>query len=259
MEIEVLGFRVGSPLGAACSSYAVSGPSEVLLLDCGPGALQQAWARGWIERLDAIVISHMHMDHMLDLLPFSGEVAQLVLRERNPQWQRPALYLPRAGGREVLGDLARAFGSDLRRFEAAFDVRDYDEADTVELGALRLTFARTAHAGPCFAARVSDGASSLVYGADGAYSEALVAHAAGADLLLLEATYLEPGPELERQGHMTGAQAAEVAHRAGARRLVLTHVGPWPERNAENVRRARERFGGEVELAATGAVYSTTA
>jgi ribonuclease BN (tRNA processing enzyme) len=58
---------------------------------------------------------------------------------------------------------------------------------------------------------------------------------------------------------MTGAQAAEVAHRAGARRLVLTHVGPWPERNAENVRRARERFGGEVELAATGAVYSTTA
>jgi ribonuclease BN (tRNA processing enzyme) len=56
---------------------------------------------------------------------------------------------------------------------------------------------------------------------------------------------------------MNGEQAAEVASRAGARRLLLTHVGPWPERNAENLRRAGERFAGEVELVEQGAVYST--
>jgi ribonuclease BN (tRNA processing enzyme) len=62
-----------------------------------------------------------------------------------------------------------------------------------------------------------------------------------------------------RDGHMNGEQAGEVARRAGAQRLLLTHVGPWPERNAENLRRARERFGGEVELVEAGAAYSTNA
>ena len=68
MQVEVLGFRVGAPLGAPCSSYAVSGESALLLLDCGPGALERLWERRLAERLEAIVISHMHMDHMLDLL-----------------------------------------------------------------------------------------------------------------------------------------------------------------------------------------------
>jgi ribonuclease BN (tRNA processing enzyme) len=93
--------------------------------------------------------------------------------------------------------------------------------------------------------------------ADGAYSEELVAHAAGADLLVLEATYVDEGPGLERSGHLTGEQAGLLAQRARARRLVLTHIGPWPEHNDENLRRARDSFAGAVELASEGAVYST--
>src|SRR5919204_122710 len=90
---------------------------------------------------------------------------------------------------------------------------------------------------------------------DAAYRESLVQHATGADLLLLEATYLEPGEHLEREGHMTGEQAADVAQRAGARRLVLTHTMPFPDENEEKLRRARERFAGEVQLATRGAVF----
>jgi ribonuclease BN (tRNA processing enzyme) len=249
--------RVGAPLGAPCSSYVVRGRSALILLDCGPGALEQLWDRGLAERLDAIVISHMHMDHMLDLLPFSGEVTQMALRGRRPERRLPALYLPRGGGPDVLTKLSSAVGSDFARFREAFELHEYDERDTVEIGDLRVTFAPTAHAQPCYAPRVSDGLATFVYGADGAYSERLISHAAGADLLLLEATYLDAGPELAKNGHMNGEQAAEVARRAGARRLLLTHVGPWPERNAENLRRAGERFAGEVELVEQGAVYST--
>lgn len=258
MQVEVLGFRVGAPLGAACSSYAVRSESALLLLDCGPGALEHLWNRRLAERLDAIVISHMHMDHMLDLLPFSGEVTQMALRERSPERRLPALYLPRGHGPEVLATLSSAVGSDFARFRESFDVREYDERDSIEAEGLRVTFAPTAHAQPCYAARVSDGRASFVYGADGAYSEGLVSHAADADLLLLEATYLDAGPELARDGHMNGEQAGDVAQRAGARRLLLTHVGPWPERNAENLRRARKRFAGEVELVSAGAVYATS-
>ena len=213
MQVEVLGFRVGAPLGAACSSYAVRSESALLLLDCGPGALEHLWNRRLAERLDAIVISHMHMDHMLDLLPFSGEVTQMALRERSPERRLPALYLPRGHGPEVLATLSSAVGSDFARFRDSFDVRG-----------------------------TTSGTASRPR--DGAYSEGLVSHAADADLLLLEATYLDAGPELARDGHMNGEQAGDVAQRAGARRLLLTHVGPWPERNAEKGPQAVRRRGG---------------
>ena len=256
MRLEIIGHSVGAPLGAACSCYAVTGGSTVVLLDFGPGALERVWGRGLLGGIDAIVISHMHMDHMLDLLPLSGEVTHMAGRERRPDYRSPILYLPRDRGRSALDGLARAVGSDPARFRDAFDVREYDDSDAIELGDLRVTFSATSHPEPCYAARVGQGDSAVVYGADGAYSEALVAHAEAADLLLLEATYVEPGPELERNGHMTGEQAGLLAERAGARRLVLTHIGPWPDRNEENLRRARAHFRGDVELAKTGSVYS---
>ena len=103
---------------------------------------------------------------------------------------------------------------------------------------MRLSFAGTVHPLPCYASRISDGRSTMVYGADGAYSEELVAHASGVDLLLLEATYVDDGPEVRRHGHLTGEQAGNVALRAGVGRLVRTHTGPRPEHNADNLRRA---------------------
>jgi ribonuclease BN (tRNA processing enzyme) len=163
--------------------------------------------------------------------------------------------VPRDDGPRALEALARAVGSRFERFTDVFALREYDDADLVEVGDVTLSFVLTIHPAPCYAVRISDGRSSFVYGADGAYAEPLVAHAEGADVLLLEATYVDPGPEVERHGHMTGEQAALVAERSGVRRLLLTHVGPWEARNAENLARARACFTGEVELVREGATY----
>lgn len=256
LRLEIVGVRVGAPLGAACSSYVVHGTDATVLLDCGPGALDALWRSGRLEQLDAIVISHMHLDHMLDLVPLSGEITVEGLRERlGADPPRLPLYLPRGTGIRVLTDVIAALGSDPARLTDRFVLHEYDAQDRIEMGDLRLTFAETEHAGPCYAPRITDGAATVVYGADGALSPALVEHAAGADLVLLEATYLEPGPHLAKQGHMTGEQAAEVAARAGAGRLVLTHVMPFEEENAENLRRARARFDGPVDVAEPGSVY----
>jgi ribonuclease BN (tRNA processing enzyme) len=255
MELEILGLGVGAPLGSGCPCYAVSTEATLLLLDFGPGAHERAWERGLLGRIDAIVISHMHLDHLLDLLPLSGEVSEEAIRATEPNPRRPAVYVPRGRGPEVLTGLADALGSDHARFERAFDLREYDDGDELEIGDLRLSFFKTAHAGPCYSPRITDGEGTLVYSADTAFRDELVEHAAGADTLLLESTYLEPGPYLEQQGHMTGEQAADVAERAGARRLVLTHTMPFQEQNEENLRRARARFAGEVELATKGAVF----
>ena len=255
MQLEVLGLGVGAPLGNGCPSYAVRGDSTLIVLDFGPGAFEQAWQRDLLGRIDAIVISHMHMDHMLDLLPLSGVVADEAVRARRPDPKRPALYVARNSGPQVLAALADALGSGPDRFDEAFDLREYDASDTLELGDLRLTFAVTAHALPGCAPRVSDGRSTLFYSADTAYRDHLVEHARGADLALLESTYVEEGDHLERQGHMTGEQAGRFAAAAGASKLILTHTMPFQEENEENLRRARAVFGGEVELARRGAVY----
>jgi ribonuclease BN (tRNA processing enzyme) len=122
------------------------------------------------------------------------------------------------------------------------EAREYDESDTLEIGDLRLTFGVTAHALPGCAPRVSDGRSTLFYSADTAYREHLVEHARGADLVLLESTYVEEGEELEQQGHMTGEQAGRFADAVGAKKLILTHTMPFDDENQENLRRARAVF-----------------
>jgi ribonuclease BN (tRNA processing enzyme) len=257
MELEVVGIRVGSPLGAPCPSYVVRASGTTLLLDCGPGAVDALWRSGAIGELDAILISHMHLDHMLDIAVFSTAITRMALEQRFGARAPLPLHVPRDRGPRVLVALVEALGLDRSRLDQAFQLREYAPEDTVAVGDLRATFVRTAHPEPCFAPRLTDGDATLVYGADGAYTPALAEHASGADLLLLEATYVDDGPEVEQFGHMTGEQAGRLAREADAGRLVLTHVMPWKEENAENVRRAREAFGGPVALAEPGAVYST--
>lgn len=257
MELEVVGRCLASPLGEACSSHLVRSERRSVLLDCGPGALERLWARGALAELDAIVISHMHQDHMLDLVPLSNALTSQVLLDRRGPDRPLELHLPRGRGREVLAALELALGGSGDRFAAAFALRDYDDSDELTVGDLHLSFARTTHPEPCFAARVSDGTSILVYGADGAASAELERHAAGADVLLAEATFVDPDPLAEEHGHMTGEEAADLARRAGVARLILTHLSPWvPGRDAENLRRARTRFPGPVELAEPGLTVS---
>jgi ribonuclease BN (tRNA processing enzyme) len=98
LQLRVIGFAGAAPLLGACSSYAVSDHEHVVLLDCGPGTLKRVWRLGLLPSLDAIVISHMHLDHMhldhmLDLLLFSGHLVREELGGR-----RPALHVPADGG-----------------------------------------------------------------------------------------------------------------------------------------------------------------
>ncbi len=189
----------------------------------------------------------MHLDHVADLPLLAGELVRARLRE-----PRPALYVPRGDGRAVLGAIDAAFTRERgspTRFDAAFDVREYDGAQRVHVGALALAFAPSAHAQPCFAVRVDDGAAALAYGADGSPSDEVAELAAGVDTLLLEATYADDVAAAAAHGHSTAAQAGALARRAGARRLVLTHLVPGEQRLGEL---AAAEFDGEVVLAREG-------
>lgn len=261
LRITVLGKSPAwQDAGGACSGYLVRQGGTAVLLDCGNGVFGKLRER--IEYVDvgAVVISHLHADHFLDLVPFAYALVyaprqQPVPIERWPGTDRPArplLHVP-PGARELFRRVVGAWGpEDL--IERAFDLREYGPDEELEIGDLRARF----HAVPHFVATHAVELSApeggrLTFGADSRPSEGLVRFARGTDLLLIEATLSRPERDGDR-GHLTAAEAGEHGRRAGARRLVLTHHSD--ELDAAELRRAAEEtFGGPVELAAEGATY----
>lgn len=266
LHLTVIGCSAASPRpGGACSSYLVTSGALNVLLDCGPGALSILRQEINPRNLDAIVLSHLHADHTLDLVPLAyglkyGPPAD---DERKSREERLALFVP-PGGIAFLNGLAAVLesGSDGSAFWSSFDIREYDPNGTLIVGGggdyLNFKFAPTKHYVPCWAIKVfAPGESAgpvLVYGADSAPVESLREFAHGADLLILEATLSEPETPAPI-GHMTPRQAGQLATAAGGvRALLLTHY--WGHVPPEQIiAEARAVFQGEVTLATEHAQF----
>jgi ribonuclease BN (tRNA processing enzyme) len=246
--------------GGACSGYLIEDGNHRLLLDCGNGVFAKLRARCDYVAVDAVVISHLHADHFLDLVPFSYALTYAPRQQPVPvdRWPgtdtpaRPALHVP-AGGRDAFRRVVGAWGNE-DLIEKAFTLREYAPQDTIEVGPLRLGFHEVDHFVQTFAVEISSGNGRFVFGADTGPSEDLVTFARDADLLMVEATL--PRPEREGpRGHLTPAEAGDHARRAGVGRLVLTHISDeldesWARSQAESA------FGGSVEVAREGAIYA---
>ncbi len=241
MRLTVLGSGAACPPGGGASSgYLVEDRGRRILLDCGHGVASALLAEYPQPDLDAIMISHMHADHFIDLLPLRFRLT----RDMNglPE-QQIALYLP-PGGSEALQQILAAVCFPLDFFQSVFAIHEYDSSTAVELGdGLQARFAGGVHYIPGWALRI-DGSSSLTYTGDTAPSPSVCELAFGSAVLLAEATLDEPeqGPV---RGHLTAAQAAELAREARVGRLLLTHF--WFDADREAAAETASRiFGGEV-------------
>jgi ribonuclease BN (tRNA processing enzyme) len=235
--------------GGACSGYLVEDAGTTLLLDCGSGVFGKLRDRVDYAALDGIVLSHLHADHVLDLVPYA---AALTYGPRRPP-APIALHAP-PGAREAFRRICSGGGMDPGHVERAFALREYAPAQAVRVGSLELRFCAVPHFVPTWAIDVaSDRGGRLTYSADTGPSGDLTEFARGTDLLLIEATLPEPEGQGAR-GHLTPAEAGEHARAAGAARLVVTHVSD--ELDAGWVRsQAAEGYGGEAQIAREGAVY----
>ena len=120
-----------------------------------------------------------------------------------------------------------------------FTVAEYDPAAALAIGDASLTFRELVHPGTSHAIRIEAGGGALVFSGDTALTPALGEHAAGADLLLSEATAL-PASAV----HLPAVHAGRIAREGGCKTLVLTHVDV--RERAAALRQAREAFGGPV-------------
>lgn len=263
MRITVLGKSPAwQDAGGACSGYLIEAGDTRILLDCGNGVFAKLREHCDYTEVDAVVISHVHADHFIDLIPYS--YALLLTPRQQPvpvaghpgtdDPARPRLIVP-PGARMVFRQVVGAWG-DEDLIEQAFLVEDYDDTSSIALGPLTATFTEVPHFILTHAVNLAraDGAGGrLTYGADCRPGEELVEAARDTDLLLVEATL--PRPERTGiRGHLTPSEAGDHARRAGARRTVLTHISD--ELDAEWAREEGSRgFGAPVEVARSGDVF----
>lgn len=241
MKLRVLGSSGAFPrVRGACSGYLVSDRRTRLVVDLGTGAMANllAYVDPW--DLAAIAISHLHVDHYVDLYP-------LYLFYRFSAHQRTLpkrIYAPRG-----LSDMLYALDGATKNIDAVYEFVDHEDGAERLVDGLSIRLAKVPHLSvDSFAMRIS-GSSELVYSSDCETNGPLVELARRADTLIIEASAGGEGKVMP--GHLDARGAAIVAREAAVKTLVLAHL--WPTFSWERaVAAAREEFCGTILPATDG-------
>jgi ribonuclease BN (tRNA processing enzyme) len=246
--------------GGACSGYLVQTDGLNVLLDCGCGVFGKLRAQIDYVDIDVVLISHLHADHILDLVPYASALIYAPRQQPVPVGghpgtdnpARPRLIAP-TGAAEKFARLCGATGMREGHISNAFELVEYEPEETFEIGPLDVSFQRVPHFIATNAIDLREGDRRFTFGADCAPNDELCEFARGTSLLLIEATL--PRPEREGpRGHLTPGEAGDHGRRAGAQRLVITHFSD--EMDAGWARdQAEAAFGGPVDVAVEGDVY----
>lgn len=243
------------------SGYLLAHEGRHVLVDCGPGVSDALQQHIDLDDLDAVVVTHGHADHCLDLMGLA-----YALRFPAPRGRPLPLYAP-AEMTGLLQALDDQFGvPTLPAMRApitqGMELHPLDLADPIPfdvLEDLQLTARPAQHAVASAALRFTDGATTVAFSSDTGLVDTVTETATGADLFVCEATYLEATPEeLTEHGHLTPEQAALTAETAGARHLLLTHLSR-PSEGPEARHRAAANYAGPVDVAVRGTQWAASA
>lgn len=235
MKLTVVGCSGSYPApGNSSSCYLVEHEGVAIVLDLGNGSFGQLQRHIDIaddNALSAVLISHLHADHYIDLTAMS------VARGRRPCGPMPLLPVY---GPSSWPDVVKRPAFELQQLR-----------DTT-IGPFSIRVARVAHPGESYAIRVEAGGRSLVYSGDTGPCNALIDLARDADLALFEAAWTEPDDKPHPVDlHLTAREAAQHARRANVGSLVLTHLSPWVDRDASEDQ-ARSAWEGPLRIAEPG-------
>jgi ribonuclease BN (tRNA processing enzyme) len=210
VQLTVIGCSPAWPNpGGAQSGYLLDGASRPgagrLLLDCGPGVLARLRGNGPIA-VDAIAITHFHLDHWGDIVPWAW------LRAYGPDRSqpKPQLWLP-PDGSEELARFASFWGlPDM--FTSAFAIAEFPENTPVEVAGFELQALRVEHYGmQAYGFRITSGGKVLAYSGDSAPTKELEDIARGAELFLVEATLASGDKDGTPRGHLSADEALAAA------------------------------------------------
>ena len=240
MRVTVLGSSASyAGAGQACSGHLIESGDTRVLFDCGHGVLANLSAAIDPLSLDALFITHAHVDHFADVYAL-----QALLRYAPEGPADPLPLYASEGLAQTIGCVLSENGR--REFARAFEVHAIEDGSTVPFGNLTVGVAAVDHKDPTYALIAQSGAARVCYTSDTGMGEAVVRAASGCDLLLAEATL--PERYADAVQHLTARQAGVVAREAGAGMLVLVHLWPTNDRDVA-LSEARDAYCGEVAVA----------
>jgi len=246
MRLTILGCAGSFPgPEAACSAYLVEAENYRLMLDFGTGSLSALQRYAGLNAVDAILLSHLHPDHVLDAAQY------VIVRRYAPDG--PYSPLPVYAPAGAPGRLAAAYSLDEGPLDDVYTFYAL-QPGTFPIGPFQVTVDQMNHPVETYGVRLEHDGKVIAYSADTAPCDALVRLAQGADLFLCEASYLD-GADNPPDLHLTGREAGEHATKAGATRLVLTHLVPAWGSEALTYEAAAAAFGGPVDIARPGQRY----
>ncbi|HZD58844.1 MAG TPA: MBL fold metallo-hydrolase [Anaerolineae bacterium] len=237
MELITLGTSAAYPtVTRACSGYLIREGTTTILVDAGSGVTRNLMR--WISPslLDAIIISHFHQDHFIDIYPLYYFLAF------HPVEHRPLdVYAPEGARDFILQLFPPGSGSNL---DTVYNFKPLRDRGYFTIGDIECQSIRTRHSLTTYGVRVS-GRHLISYSSDTGFDEVLYDIASGSDIFICEATMQQ---EREDLLHLTSAQAGNVARKARVKKLVLTHI--WPDfEPVESLRMAAEHYDGPIIMA----------
>ncbi len=239
MDVHILGSGTCVPMADRSSpSCLVSIAGDLALVDGGTGTMRRLLEAGFHYRdVDYLFYTHIHPDHVLDLVPF------LFATKHTPGYTRSKdLHVVGPPGfRDFFSRLMGMFGEWVLSDDYTLELEEVEEEERIFSG-WRVSTRLLSHPVPSLSYRFTEGDSVAVVSGDTAYCQAVVEHASGADLLVIECSFPDA---YEVEGHLTPRRASQIAREAGCKRMAITHIYPvaTPEELAESCRRG---FAGEV-------------
>ena len=237
LKVTVLGCSGSyANAGGACTGFLVQSPQANVWLDAGPGTLANLQDHICLSDLTAIVLSHEHADHWLELPVVYNAIRHYVLCEPIPVFGTMGTF-----------SLARKMCEDI---EESFRCNVISNRSSTVIADQEWRWSRTDHCVETLASRVEVGDSSMVFSADTGPEWDITQLGSGIDLLIAESTFLSHR-EKEKILHLSARQAGMMAQHADVSHLVLSHLAPGEE-PSRHLQEAGEVFAGEISLACVG-------
>lgn len=221
MKLIVLGNQGPFPgKNGACSGFLLQDKDTNILIDCGSGVLGKLQNFCKVEELDAIVLSHLHSDHSSDMYVLRYAVqAKLNLKSMNKPVEVYTPATPEVYYKEL-------------DFHGVFKLNNITDGTQFDIEGFKFTFYKTIHAVECYGMRIEKDGKVFAYSADTTYTENIIKLAENADLFLCEANATENIRSKSSPPHLSVKEACDIARKARAKKLLLTHF--WFEEPREN-------------------------
>ncbi len=242
MKVTILGNSGPfEAVGGACSGYLVETAQAKILLDCGNGVLSNLQKYCTFAELDMILLSHLHSDHMSDMMVLKYAVS--IKNKRGTMNKVISVYAPS----NPIDEYIRLDVKD------AFNLNPIDEELTLDDKDIKITFKQMKHPVQSFAIAIEENGNKLVYSGDTAWNEEIIDFAQGADMLLVDAGLQQAEKTSESVPHLTCVEVGIIGKRANVKRLMLTHF--WPEHDKTiSLKEAQENFP-KAELSEISSTY----